>query len=282
MGGIVEITINGESADIVLDTEKTVGDALAGIELWLEGSGGRLSGLSLDGQELSAGALADCFNRDLSTVGRMDVRVTAWRDLALDALDALADLCARWDTTPFDERPGLIRSWNESPAATFLAEDIPDLAILAGRALAGDGIAPAELAGLVGDRARELRDPRAALEAAADGIDETAERLEAMPLDLQSGRDSRAAETMRRFAHQSERLFRILGEARAGSIPITEIDGTPTREFMAAFRGALDELRTAYDNRDAVLAGDLAEYEMAPRLRALKGSLLRTLRAGAS
>jgi hypothetical protein len=44
------------------------------------------------------------------------------------------------------------------------------------------------------------------------------------------------------------------------------IDDIPARTFMEEFNAALIELTSAYENRDTVLAGDIAEYELAPRL----------------
>ena len=44
------------------------------------------------------------------------------------------------------------------------------------------------------------------------------------------------------------------------------IDGLPARVFIEEFNAAPRELSEAYENRDTVLAGDIAEYELAPRL----------------
>jgi hypothetical protein len=42
---------------------------------------------------------------------------------------------------------------------------------------------------------------------------------------------------------------------------------------MEEFGAALKELLAAYEVRDAVLVGDLAEYELAPRLRGLYAAI---------
>ncbi|MDR1057937.1 MAG: hypothetical protein LBL43_00160, partial [Treponema sp.] len=51
------------------------------------------------------------------------------------------------------------------------------------------------------------------------------------------------------------------------------IDGRTIREFVEDFGAALGELTAAYEGYDAVLLGDLAEYELAPRLVKLYGAL---------
>ena len=55
---------------------------------------------------------------------------------------------------------------------------------------------------------------------------------------------------------------------RLQGLPIENftVDGMPVRDFIEDFGAALRELTSAYENRDAVLVGDLAEYELAPRL----------------
>jgi hypothetical protein len=44
------------------------------------------------------------------------------------------------------------------------------------------------------------------------------------------------------------------------------VDGVPIFEYVGEFESTLKELAVAYEAKDAVLVGDLAEYELAPRL----------------
>ena len=57
----MDIFINGKKADIALETEKTVGELLAGIEKWLDGTGSRISGIEIDGMAANAGDLESVF-----------------------------------------------------------------------------------------------------------------------------------------------------------------------------------------------------------------------------
>ena len=52
-----------------------------------------------------------------------------------------------------------------------------------------------------------------------------------------------------------------------------KVAGTPMAEYLTEFGAALKELLAAYEQRDAVLVGDLAEYELAPRLRDLYAAM---------
>ena len=53
-------------------------------------------------------------------------------------------------------------------------------------------------------------------------------------------------------------------------------------DYIMEFSAALRELLAAYEQHDTVLVGDLAEYEMAPRLRGLHAALLGAGRADAA
>jgi hypothetical protein len=55
------------------------------------------------------------------------------------------------------------------------------------------------------------------------------------------------------------------------------VEGSPMPEFYGAFNGVLRSLTEAFEHKDAVLIGDLAEYEILPRMRsffeAMRGAL---------
>jgi hypothetical protein len=113
-----------------------------------------------------------------------------------------------------------------------------------------------------------MANPREEIGRAENLVSGIAGRLEELPLDIQTGKDGRAAETMQLFSRIGEKLFRLLMilESSGLSLETLSIDTLPAKEFMEDFASALKELNAAYENRDAVLVGDLAEYELAPRL----------------
>ncbi|AEF82346.1 hypothetical protein [Leadbettera azotonutricia] len=264
----MNIFINGSPADITLETEKTVGDILLGLEAWLTGTGNRLSGLSIDGKEIGVKALDDFFSREISDIKNLDIRISTWPALAAQALNDLRGICAYWENAGFEDRKALVSDWEKSAACVFLAAEISDMAGFASRAFKGEGLAPSQLSILAEERIRELSDPGAEIENAANAVQGIASRLEDLPLDIQTGKDGRAAETMQLFTRLGEKLFRLLFalKSRGLSIEGFTVDGSPVKSFMDDFSAALKELTAAYENRDSVLVGDLAEYELAPRL----------------
>jgi hypothetical protein len=264
----MEISINGRAADITLETEKTIGEFLSGMDRWLEGTGSRLSGLLIDGQTIDAPGMDEAFGRELDGIGSMDIIVSSWGELAAEALLTLMEICDAWETLPFERREEAGKQWETGAGAAFLASEIPDMYDFARRSLTGEGLSPEDLKLLITERLMELKDPREEIGRAESLVSAIAGRLEDLPLDIQTGKDGRAAETMQLFSRTAEKLFRLLFILKGSGLSAENliIDNRNAKDFMAEFNSALRELNAAYENRDAVLIGDLAEYELAPRL----------------
>jgi hypothetical protein len=94
-----------------------------------------------------------------------------------------------------------------------------------------------------------------------DEIAEVTARMEDFSLDIQTGNEARALETVRLFSSATERLLRILKEINPASFD--------EQEFINRFSATLKEFFAAYQDGDTVLSGDLAEYELSPLLRGL-------------
>jgi hypothetical protein len=121
------------------------------------------------------------------------------------------------------------------------------------------------------ERLRELGDPSGELERAGPLITETVRRLEDLPLDIQTGKDGHAAETVQIFSRLGEKIFRLFGLMKAEGYALEHLKAgdMPLKDYIEEFDAALRELLAAYESGDAVLVGDLAEYELAPRLQNL-------------
>jgi hypothetical protein len=274
----MEITINSVSADITLETEKTIRDLLSGLEDWLEGSGHYLSGLTVDGNVIGAGGVAAALDLPLEQIGVLDIKTSTWSLFALETLYTLRNTLIDYEAASFEEQKSLVYGWTESAAARFLAEKFPDLSTRAGKTFAGEGFSPGEIRFLVEERIREIENPRQELGRAGPALTEIVKRLEDLPLDIQTGKDGRAAETVSLFTGISEKIFRLLPLLKFQGLDLDslEVEGAPFKIFLEEFAAAVKELLAAYETKDAVLAGDLAEYELAPRL----GKFYAVLKSG--
>ncbi|MDR2535794.1 MAG: hypothetical protein LBD29_07165 [Treponema sp.] len=271
----MDISINEQPADIVLESEKTVGDLLSGIEEWLQGSANRISGLRIDGHTINAVSLPEVCEQDLQNITSIDITVSSWQDLALEALVNIREDLKIYETGSFEEQRHIKDSWEASVTAHFLAEQIPDIFVLAHKTILGEGLAPGDMTRIIDERIRELIDPFAELKNISALISDVAVRLEDIPLDIQTGKDSKVAETVQFFSHIVDKLFRLVRFLRLQGyvVDTISVDTLPFNSFIDAFSAILKELLTAYEAQDAVLVGDLAEYELAPRLLKLYSAI---------
>jgi hypothetical protein len=279
----MDIRINGEDADITLESERTVGAFLRGIENWLGNSEFRVNGLEIDGEMIPGNAIPLTFERELTGVRSIDVKVCTRQELMLEALtEARCYLTAL--TNPESGTPAassLAESWKNSAAASFLSVELPDirgiLDALFGNDGAGNGTSPAVSASLLDERIREIGDPVGEFTRIESMVSALSERLEELPVDIQTGKDGRAAETVTLFSQIAEKIFRLFFIFQSRGKLIDTVDSVPIYDFLGEFGTAVKEILAAYSNKDSVLVGDLAEYELAPRLRAFYTALKRPI-----
>jgi len=276
----MKIRINGADADIQPEAEKTVGEILSALGAWLEGTGHRLSGLAIDGSAVGAGAVDECFGMEIDAVGTLDIYTSSVAELFAECLSGAAQALSDYEAAGFEEKGAVAARWMESPSARMLAEQSPDLFAWAEKAFAGEGSGPRALRSVIEERLRELGDPAGELERAGALVAQVCARLEELPLDIQTGKDARAAETAGLFSGVAEKVFRIYGALQSGGFPVGEIRAgdMPVADYIAEFHGTLRDLLNAYEQQDTVLVGDIAEYETAPRLRGFYDAVLGAVR----
>jgi hypothetical protein len=214
-------------------------------------------------------SIAEAFARDLRGIDSLDIEASNWLDLTLEALLFVRDTAGAARDASFEDKRRIAEGWEKSAAASFLSGNDPDLFRCIDKTLRGEGLSPEQLPGIIEERIRELGDPLAELRGIEPLIEGIARRLEDLPLDIQTGKDGRAAETVQLFSTVTEKLFRLFSLLKfQGAVAENGlVDALPFHIFIEEFSAALRELLAAYEVRDAVLVGDLAEYELAPRLR---------------
>jgi hypothetical protein len=272
----MDILINNKTADITLDTEKTLGDVLSGLDLWLSPSGNRINSIKINGEDVPVDALAGLFDRDIGKIKKLELIINSWRELAAEALGRLLEICIFFEKVPFDERKQIADDFEGSSAARFLSSDIPEILACARSAFSGEGLPAADLAALLEERLREVINTGKEIENSENLVKTVAQRMEELPLDMQTGKDRRAAETIQIFSGIGEKLFRIFFIYKSEGRDEIKFDGLCERNFIDEFNAALRDLSDAYRNQDTVLAGDIAEYELAPRLMILFAALKET------
>jgi hypothetical protein len=270
----MNITIDGKTADVTLEGEKTVGELAGGVSDWLLGSGFIVSGIDLDGRFVPASALAEAFLLKLDDIGSINIRTALQAEICLDALLCAEEVVARWENEGASARQAIEREWRSCPAASHLREKdgaayqhVED--VFAGKSKGGIRL-------FIDERTRELEDPVREFLAVEDEMKGLVLRLSDYALDVQMGKDLRAAETVRLFSAFSAKLLRLIPLLRSFGIELNKL--SLEKDFFESFNSVLKELLAAYQAEDTVLSGDLAEYEVAPRLNALYISVKNQLK----
>lgn len=102
-----------------------------------------------------------------------------------------------------------------------------------------------------------------------------ADELKSVSIYLQSGKDNEANKLITSLADLIDNIchtasLSALFPDKFGNLLI---DGKTLPDFFLDFSGILSELEKALATKDSVLTGDLAEYEISPRLEMLAKSL---------
>ncbi len=106
--------------------------------------------------------------------------------------------------------------------------------------------------------------------ASAD-IKDTVELLTQIPAQLQSGGDSKARASIARLADVVDNFCHIIALSTLfpERFAAIKIDGKNLSAFFEDFMPVFNDLNGALSSGDTVTLGDLAEYEISPRLTAL-------------
>ena len=278
----MEIKINGQAADITIDNEKTVGEIIAGLDEFLANCGHRLSGLAIDSQAIDISLMEEAFLREINNIKKIDLYTHSLAELfALSLLDLLDDI-EEYETLNLEDKNKFYESWKERACAKFAAEQMPDLFSLYVSAFCDGSIELRVLYSITEERLREVKEPEQELANIKSPIEEICARLVDLPLDIQTGKDRRAAETIQIFTGITEKIFRILRQLDTQGFTQNIKEEETVVKLLGDFNLAVRELLQAYEKQDTVLVGDLAEYEIAPRLEELYNTITKNSRKKAA
>jgi hypothetical protein len=102
-----------------------------------------------------------------------------------------------------------------------------------------------------------------------------AERMEKIPVELQNGKGRDACASITQLADDIDLFCHTA--ALSSLFPETyksiRIDEKPFAAFFADFTPVLSQFEEALQSNDTVLVGDLSEYEICPRLKAVSKAL---------
>jgi hypothetical protein len=266
---MMDFTINGQAANITLEHEENVGELLSSIEQWLQSADFSLSGIVIDGKEINSGDISETFSQKLDGIKSIDIKTSSQLELFMEALMHVSSYLSAYQLASFEDKKSIQNDWENGAAASFLKNRETALFSMLNGVFSGTGFSSIDAQSIIAERIRELLNPAEEIGNMANIVEDCAKHLEDLPLDLQTGKDSRAVETIQLFSGINEKLFRIIAvlEQQGINFEAVNVENQSFTTFFKDFNIALDELLSAYESKDSVLVGDLAEYELAPRLR---------------
>ena len=274
----MDIYVNGSKAAIVTEG-RTLGQVLAELDERAEAGGGVIVALGLDGKNIEPDAIEGLSGMDAGGPGRLDLEADSAAAMKARAIETLMELMtavsAATDPAGIEASRTTLGSFRSAFGGLFSAEEESFLGAL-DSALSDAGGQGAEPVSVVVERLRtvfterlsELRDPVSAMRAAQRTFEALKPEIGEVPVRMQTGKDAEAMRTMILVVELINKTVRTLPEftrAVAGGASMS-MGGRGIDDFYEDFNGVLTELAGAFQGRDSVLIGDLAEYEILPRL----------------
>jgi len=269
------IKINDKPLDFSLDNESTLGEVFSALEEWLSSSGHRLSEIFIDGETISAGMLEEVFKRDANSIKSLDIRTNAIAELAAASLQSLLLDIIEYEKIDFDEKKKYFDNWKESGQAIFIMEEMPDLYAYFKNTFLNGEVDIATLRSVTEEIQREVNEPLKELVKIEPVLNEICAKLINLPLDIQTGKDLIASQSIQLFTAITEKLIRLFYQLSTQGYIVNIEEAKKIAEDFGSFRDTLNQLLESYEKHDIIIVGDVAEYEAAPKLKELYTSILR-------
>jgi hypothetical protein len=268
------IKINGKTLDFSLDNEKTLGEVFSSLEQWISNSGHRLSEISIDGQVVSAGMVEEIFKKEVKSIKELNVSTNAVAELAAASLQTLLKDIDEYENIKFDEKAKFFDNWKNSAQALFIMQEMPDLYSYFKNTFLSGEIPLQTLRSVTEEIQREVNEPVKELVKIEPILNEICDKLINLPLDIQTGKDLTAAQTIQLFAAITEKIIRLFYQLSTQGYIVQIEEAKKIAEGFADFKNILTELLESYEKHDIIIVGDVAEYEAAPKLKELYLNIL--------
>lgn len=295
----MQIYINEEPIDFTLEGERTFAEVLGEVYSWLQKEGFIPSAVRLDGRAVDPSA--DQSQRPIDDIRRIDVEVVRSADLPRELLatvhryltlvhrtlshdqssaessndvvqEAAREALAEYRFVRDSLRGFLTDILGPSGGDHFERLDTA-LAALADRSDPVAAVDEETMAALqrtitlCTTRLSELEHPERELGAVMGLVHGMLDDVRDVPVQLQTGKDPEAMQTVVRFTELTAKMLRLLPSVP--NLRTLEVGERPIDEHIQGLNEILGELTEAFAAEDAILVGDLLEYEIVERIESL-------------
>lgn len=296
----MEIFINDKPVDFRLEGETTFGGVFEALGAWLQKEGYICSAVRLNGHAVDPAE--EPSETPVAEIERIDVDVVKIGDLPKELLTTLhqyLSLVARTLERPSDSteappnaaaREALAEyAYVRTSLEHFLMDILGEpgrahferldtaLAALADRPDPASAIDDAtkealeQTISLCEARRHELENPERELAAVMGLVHGMLDSVRDVPVQLQTGKNPEAMQTVVRFTELTAKMLRLL--PTVPNLRTLVVDEAPVDEHIQGLNQILNELTEAFAAEDAILVGDLLEYEIVERIEALIGAV---------
>lgn len=286
----MQILVNEEPFDVQFEGEEYIGDIFSQLNSWFDQQNYTITKAVLDGESLDLSDSSKWKQHPLAQSQEMRVSVRSKIEMRREHLSTLIDFVTLFRQAAasgnsevmaqlIQEYPPVRRTLDllinpgdeKTPLSDRLDQLLEQTGVLSGQADPRvrnliEFLQNLEV--LLYDRLEEVQDPEEELDRVIQTLEQLIPVLEELPVLLQTGKDSEAMEHIVTFTELVGKLTRLLSYTERGTAP-------SLKETYTSLNPILSELTEAFENADAVLIGDLVEYELAPRISTLCEALRR-------
>ncbi|HAW85808.1 MAG: hypothetical protein A2087_10405 [Spirochaetes bacterium GWD1_61_31] len=259
--------------------QETYGDILTFLDEKAEKAGQIIVAITLNGQSVGADHVVSLAANPCQPDDGLEIRTQPIRFMRVDAISILLGLTDAMRSNPDAERVAALKAdtveFRNRYSGLFSAEEnsFIDSLLETLRSVPEENLATChdkleQVRLFFSERLAEAEDPRLAMVKTTALFQSLFDDLGTVSVRLQTGKDRAAMHTMVVIVELINKTVRILPDFIA-VLPDSRdlrIDNQTIQEFYDNFNGVLRELMTAFEHKDSVLIGDLAEYEIRPRM----------------
>ncbi|MDP3179745.1 MAG: hypothetical protein Q8M76_17685 [Spirochaetaceae bacterium] len=286
----MRVLVNGAAFELAAAPGANLGDVLSEADELLDKAGSVIIGIRIDGAEVDADNYPSFSSRSLDGIDTVEIHAENASSMKAKALETLLELVAlSTQAAKSASESTTAQDWSalrkgatdlrDAFAGLFAADEL-SLAQAFADTLAKSGDDPsfevrseisaqaARLDPIFSERLAELRAPVQEMRSAAELFASRSGALGDLPVLLHTGKEDQAMREVLFFIEIFNKVIRLIPELRKSGVDTASlmVGDSSLADFYTDFNRVLRELTDAFEHKDAVLIGDLAEYEVLPRM----------------